>query len=223
MVRTIVAPTTVASVISTGYDKWWLPCGCNPIDCLSAYAAQGAASYAASKINLANPGVNNLIDAALFPTWNNVDGWIYDGTIGHGLSTQAMNIHQDISIIIKYSGWVNAAFNYMVVHEEGVKTHGIKIISGDGLTGIVDNVNTHTHTSPASAVVALTRLGVYVNGTLVSSLPAPSVFSTVGSYGIGNDDNFYYMFRGNMQAVAFYNKLLLPKWIIDITNSLNSL
>lgn len=56
---------------------WWLPDGITTGDVLGAYQAN-AASYAASKVNLANPGTNNLTSAVLDPSWSTA-GWYFEG------------------------------------------------------------------------------------------------------------------------------------------------
>lgn len=55
---------------------WWLVAGKT---CVAAYQAKGAASLAASYINLANPGT---YDAApgVAPTWDAATGWTFNGT-----------------------------------------------------------------------------------------------------------------------------------------------
>jgi len=47
--------------------------------CIAAYQPKGAASYAASKINLANPGTHNLVDGAAWPAWAAGTGWTFAG------------------------------------------------------------------------------------------------------------------------------------------------
>lgn len=55
---------------------WWMAAGVTPV---AAYGAKGAASLAASYVNLANPGT---YDAApgVAPTWDAVGGWTFNGT-----------------------------------------------------------------------------------------------------------------------------------------------
>ncbi len=60
--------------------SWWLAGGISAANCVAAYQAKGAADYATSKINLANPGTYNLENGTSYPTWNTTDGWVFDGT-----------------------------------------------------------------------------------------------------------------------------------------------
>lgn len=62
----------------TAGGAWWNLFGAIPLaNCVGAYAAKGAASYAASKLNLATPGINDLADGTAFPTWDATDGWTF--------------------------------------------------------------------------------------------------------------------------------------------------
>lgn len=69
------------SFSSGRYVPWWLAGGVAAGDCVAAYQAKGAASYAASKINLANPGTYNAADGTAYPTWNAATGWTFNGTM----------------------------------------------------------------------------------------------------------------------------------------------
>lgn len=71
--------------IMSSYKKppygWWLSGGINPANCVAAYQAKGAASYEASKINLANPGTYSLtVNSGKDPSWNTNTGWTSDAT-----------------------------------------------------------------------------------------------------------------------------------------------
>lgn len=57
--------------------KWWLAGGIDPDDCIAAYQPKGAASYAASKVNLANSGTHDLSDGTAYPTWDASKGWTF--------------------------------------------------------------------------------------------------------------------------------------------------
>jgi hypothetical protein len=55
---------------------WWLSGGVAAANCVAAYAAKGAASLAASYVNLANPGTYDLSPVVNPPTWDTVNGWL---------------------------------------------------------------------------------------------------------------------------------------------------
>jgi len=59
--------------------SWWLAGGVNPANVVAAYQAKGAASYAASKVNLANPGTYDATEGVA-PSWDAATGWTGNGT-----------------------------------------------------------------------------------------------------------------------------------------------
>lgn len=58
-------------IVAAG-GNWWEAGGAT--GCVLAYQPKGAASYAASKVNLANPGTYDAADITA-PTWSSGNGW----------------------------------------------------------------------------------------------------------------------------------------------------
>jgi len=56
--------------------QWWLSGGVSAANCIAAYAPKGAASQAASYINLANPGTYDCTTTSA-PTFNTATGWTF--------------------------------------------------------------------------------------------------------------------------------------------------
>jgi len=77
--------------------NWWG-------DAIAAYRAIGAASYAASKVNLANPGVHDLTTPfGLVPTWDAVNGWRFPDRIS-ALDTGLIPVVGIWSAVVRLSG-----------------------------------------------------------------------------------------------------------------------
>jgi len=74
------------SVAGGGGLDWWLSGGISAANAILAYQAKGAASYAASLVNLANPGTYDAY-AGSAPTWAAGTGWTFNG------STQYLYAH----------------------------------------------------------------------------------------------------------------------------------
>lgn len=66
---------------------WWLAGGIPSSACVVAYQAKGAASYAASKVNLANPGTYDLVKVGSEIPWDITNGWKFPTAIANSLST----------------------------------------------------------------------------------------------------------------------------------------
>ena len=60
-----------------GSGAWWLTSGVVAANCFGAYRGKGAGTYAASKVNLNQPGTNDLEDTTTPspPDWSNALGW----------------------------------------------------------------------------------------------------------------------------------------------------
>lgn len=78
--------------------KWWEVSGKT---CLAAYQPKGAASYAASKINLANPGTYNLADGAAYPTWDPSTGWTFVATSYQYLRVASFVVSEQATVIMR--------------------------------------------------------------------------------------------------------------------------
>lgn len=72
---------------------WWQVAG---VTCLVAYQAKGASSYAASKVNLAQPGTYDAVDGATPPTWAALTGWT-------GAATSVMSLTTGLSVAKTYT------------------------------------------------------------------------------------------------------------------------
>lgn len=68
-------PLLSRGVAVAAADNWWETGGA--FDCVGAYKGVGAGSYAASKVNLTNPGTYNLT-STLDPSWD-ATGWNFAG------------------------------------------------------------------------------------------------------------------------------------------------
>ncbi|GAG43136.1 unnamed protein product, partial [marine sediment metagenome] len=86
---------------------WWNPDGATPAGvCVGAYQAKAAASYAASKVNLPTPGVNDLIEGNGAVPWGAGAGWGF---------VLAANQYFDTGIVVAASTWsVLAQFSAIV-------------------------------------------------------------------------------------------------------------
>lgn len=67
------------AVQAGGRAAWWLAGDIPGENCLAAYQPKGAASYTASKINLANPGTYDAAEG-ISPVWGAAIGWRFDGS-----------------------------------------------------------------------------------------------------------------------------------------------
>lgn len=199
---------------------WYLSGGVDPSDCIAAYQAKGAESYAASKVNLANPGIHDLTDNNTVP-WDSTDGW-KSGTTGNYLVTDFSFIdlgNENCSAVMLYSAWTNANLNrapfgadytddedYLHNTAFEVRRIGIPVYTNAPELGVGTNVYGKLYTErsgvilPANGVVFLCNNGdLYIDGLLAGS---PSKDESVIPSGNSGEPNFYIC---NVHLKDFYD------------------
>lgn len=82
--------------------NWWEAGGAS--GCLAAYQGKGAVDYAASKTNLANPGVLDLTGDST--TWSQSSGWSFVQAQEDALNTGIIPASSSVTHIIQYANLV---------------------------------------------------------------------------------------------------------------------
>lgn len=162
---------------------WWLPAGVSTGDVLGAYQAN-AARYAASKVNLANPGTNDLTSAVLNPTWS-AAGWVFEG--------QAL----DTGIVLpnnqSWTMFIRATFLNLigtVAPFAGILIPALMIASYDNTYNEFYSQSTATGGASVSSPFCLVIAGreCYVNTTNVATLAVASGSANVLSCYLGDSN-----------------------------------
>jgi len=202
-------------------SEWW-----KIIPPVVAYQPVGSASLADSYVNLANPGT---YDAALgvAPTWDVVNGWIFNG------SSQYLNTGflPDINttIIIKYSNltdtvvaqsiagaYVNSASrSYMVCYPTYTRYN------------FNDKFENHSVAAITSGVRAINKDGGFYNGTKVvtftgaAAQTAETPIVYIGAYNkAGSADDFAGVY---VQSFGIYAQALTTAQILSISNAMEAI
>jgi hypothetical protein len=113
-------------VIEPGFPTagggWWDDFGAIGC-CVGAYQGRGAANYATSLINLANPGVNDLVAILGPPAWNAIQGWFNFALLGTAFDTGLIPAaDQSWSLLIQYANETVAWRSPMGVVNAGANT-----------------------------------------------------------------------------------------------------
>lgn len=200
---------------------WYLAGAVPAVNCKIAYKPIGAASYAASKVNLINPGTNDAVDGAAFPTWNSATGWTFDGLTSKILTTGWVPPNQVTrSAIVRISGAATDAANRFIFSSRnsglifGIKntdtTSKATFYNGSG-TQI-----THT-TNVASGVLAIAGLDGYIDAVDVGNIAAGTY--DMGSAGLefGRITTGGQLFSGNILAFSGYDITPTPTQVSEIS------
>lgn len=210
----------------------WYRAGGAPLP-VAAYQPKGAASLAASYVNLANPGT---YDAApgVAPTFDAATGWTFNG-LSQYLMTGIVPASVNWSMMARYS---NAAW-----HPSGSTYYGAIIgsysVPGNHRFTIYAYSNTAVRiqfgndgyldglSSSASGVVGFSGDTGYLNGSAVSGAITPFVSPTANALLIGahskGDGGVGTFFYGNIQAVAIYNTTLTAPQVAAVSAAMAAL
>lgn len=196
----------------------WYRAGGAPVP-IAAYQPKGAASLAASYINLANPGTYNATVPTAAPTWDVVNGWIFNGSSQY-LSTGYNVPVPTPTVIVKFSNVTNAGYIF------GCNTGSYFLLCPNAATGKVQyyrgcDAGVIRETAPVltSGVLAMTNYG-YRNGSVdTTALPTDGVAIAepirIGSRGAANYTACY------IQAFAIYSTWLTAPQVLAVTNAMN--
>lgn len=178
--RVLAIGTTGIRIIQPGGGAlpWWMAAGVTP---LVAYQAKGAASYAASKANLVNPGTYDATEGVA-PNWSSGAGWSFNGST-QWLYVPGVVMNMSVptlrSMVIRVANGATGS---------GVYAHGGELF-WISLTwfGSVSYRYTSIATAAPQAtagVFAITPSGGYRNGSLDVAL-TPSTFGLSTGIAIG--------------------------------------
>lgn len=93
---------------------WWLSGGISSSDVAGVWQAKGAANYAASQVNLAQPGTNDLGETNGAVAWDAVNGWKFVAANAQAFST-SIPLTKASSMIVKFSNHDTTNAGYIVM------------------------------------------------------------------------------------------------------------
>lgn len=221
-------------------STWWDLDG-TITSCVAAYQPKGAASYAASKVNLTGNAVYNLSDGAAYPSWNSATGWLFNGSLTQYLTVpSAILTDAPITIVAKYkctkTGEVNAiagiydtaafnGFNLCISNTNVIRAYvyaGANNSYADSTSVISKDVTQTAEAVYASATSRAAYLDGSNKGTNTTSR-TPTGLDTTFIGALHNGTGLYYLFDGYIECVAFYSEAFSDEQITAIHNAMNAL
>ena len=194
-------------------SDWWQVAGQT---CVAAYQPIGAASLAASYVNLANPGT---YDAApgVAPTLV-AGGWSFAAASSQYLTTKYNYLHPG-TIIVRFSGAALTA----IARIFGINVDNLSL-NPNNVSGVAWTLGgTLTYRNPplAAGILAIAGNQPYRNGA-VDGLPISGSMTT-GNVIIGmRSDNSRY-FTGTIAAIAIYSTTLSAADVAALTTRMQAL
>lgn len=200
----------------------WYLAGGAPMP-VAAYQPIGAASLAASYVNLANPGT---YDAApgVAPTWASGTGWTFNGSTQY--LTTGIYPSSAYSVLVRYSNSAVPQWGYLF-GSVSPRYFGVRPIMPEGSPNwIVDYLWSVTEykVGPglAAGVLGLCANGGCRNGVLDSTVSGTFAANTMqmGLGGLGNGTQLY---AGRIQAVAIWSSTLTEAQVAAVSAAMAAL
>lgn len=205
--------------------NWWEPTT-GSFTCVGAYQAKGAASLAASYVNLANPGTYDLTPGSPTPAWDGTTGWgLGDGSPNFKYLQTGIVATNSMSAIVRASSINQTDGCLFGVTHTGQVQFNLFAAYSDGKSYYRAGGN-YTHGSRyTSGTFAVTPAAAYVNGSSVGSLTGALSGSTSYTIIIGgqNANGALGSLAKNIQAIAFYSGTLTATQVGELTTSINAL
>lgn len=199
-------------------EPWYLKGGVAAASCIAAYMAVGAASQAASYINLANPGTYNLTLIGSGLTWNTVTGWSFVPGGNARLATGWVPPNTGVrSLIIKYAGAAWAVADRYICGCNGTGYFGVR--SSTSESRCLNGGSVITAALPAGGAVAVAGAAAYLDGTKIADIPGTDFNCQTYGMLIGAtnaEGTHIYFFYGAIICAAFYDVALTPAQVAAI-------
>jgi hypothetical protein len=203
---------------------WWTLGG--TVTAIGAWAAKGAASQAASYINLANPGTYDL-GVGTAPAWDTAVGWTFDGATHNRYLTTGITAGVGWSMIARF-GTTATPSGVVGGNYQGVGTTGIYLTPNGGAVNHSYR-NGDTQTSVAGVVqnstLAVCALNCYSGGAADGSIAGNNTAAALTIYiGASNSNGVAASFlNGDLLAIAIYNTTLSVTQVSAIHTAMMSL
>jgi hypothetical protein len=199
--------------------------------CVAAYQPIGAASLAASYVNLANPGTYDASPGTA-PTFNASTGWTFNGTSQHLLTGVVPANDQTWSVLVRLSdgatqgGGGAAAFgSYRTLG--GVRRFYYITHYVDNNAYVANGGQSARSTGIDSGVVGFRGAQPVRNGSDDGAALAAGAAGAHGPIALGSannpDDGVKLYWSGKIQAIAIYNATLAAGEIATLTTLMNAL
>lgn len=207
----------------------WYRAGGAPLP-VAAYQPKGAASLAASYVNLANPGVNNAAPGVA-PTFAAATGWTFNGTTQYLDTGVVPDLTASAwSMLVRFAGGTGTTTR-MVAGLYGGSAgleFGLYPSSTAGTINGYANGNVRLVENPALAagVMAIAGLKAYLNGAEVGTISSVAGLATVLSIYLGarnSSGSASSFWNGNIQAVAIYSSTLTAAQVAAVSAAMSQL
>lgn len=205
---------------------WYLAGEISVANCLAAYQAKGMETFAASKINLANPGTYDLSDGGS-PTWDSNNGWMLSnsylysacpvGNKGVTYIARVKPLNADAYQTVIGGNSANGPLSWDISATTLIPRLLKQNVAwiGSGTAGFSANVDTVI----AASYSSIGEWAHYLNGAANGS-GTTDLTLDAGTLQIGTQATNLQRYYGNILGVAIYNVVLTADQVAAVSDSL---
>ena len=201
-------------------SAWWLSGGIAAANCIVAYTAKGAGSYALSKVNLANPGTYDLADGATYPTWNTATGWGFSSTKVLTSNFTAKGTNKAYSIIARIDELIDDITSNTYFGTQGSSLDSLNLIRGFSTQKLQWNSSGYfikaDATKSGNVVMAISGNNPYLDGNDLGTISNANAIANDGLR-VGSSGTFTFV------AGAIYDTAITPTQVGLLTTALYAL
>ena len=210
--RVIMIPgigIAVRGALASEEANWWEVSGKT---CVAAYQPKGAASYAASLVNLANPGTYDATAPGTAPDWASGTGW--DFSVSNSYLSSGAAPTGGWSMFAAFDSGLDAV-NLIMGCRVGANNQDFTLLLGDyGDTHRACNGSGYIQGSDRiqEGVYGVAGTLAFLNGVQESGTTAGTASNALPIFLGANNNNgsLHLKFSGNMKAAVIYSDTLTP-------------
>ena len=216
----VLAPRTAAAAAAAA--SWWEVTGKT---CVGAWQAKGAASLAASYVNLANPGTYDCTAPVAAPSFDAGTGWTFNGSTQYLSTGWTPATGQDQAMIVRFSDYTSGDDSIVGVY---LDTGGLRTmnLARSGTTTAFRNGEANSVAGGAidAGTLAVSgdtgyQDGIAVLGVISTSAVAydQPIYIGANCYNAGAVTNY---FDGKIQAFAIYSDTLAAGEVKTVSDAM---
>jgi hypothetical protein len=203
----INGPHVSAGMWPSSASNWWEAGGAT--GCVAAYQPKGAASYAASLVNLANPGTYNLTETAASPIWDAAVGWTFVPAMDDARLAMGISVSSGYTAICRHD---NESTSNRSPFGHSSSPRFLSVSSY--LTGVYfswgtqDGFDDGGEERDDGVIAMATGAGGYGYWNGVPRLALSAFTGSTSNFYIGGTVGSTYFYFGSVKAIAVYNNML---------------
>ena len=199
--------------------NWWETGGAT--SAVAVYQPKGAASLAASYINLANPGTYDAAPGSA-PTWDTTNGWIFNGSSQYLLASYSFTATTTLLVRAALAPTAGS-FRPLVYSVSAPSYFGIRSANANAVQFVYGNTPKVTTASNLSAgVYGMTSADGYLNGTLDKSWSDTLGIISSG-FSVGATSAGAAFLACTVQAIAIYDTTLTAPQVAAVSAAMAAL